>query len=122
MGRKPKKVVEQAEERDDEIITEDSLREQIITKLLKKASSTKEINQSEIYDAFEEQEIVLSDEDVEEVMARFAKKGIEVISDTDEDEEMDEPSLDSVDDSDIDLDENPDDDYLLDEEIGDDEE
>ena len=122
MGRKPKKVVEQAEERDDEIITEDSLREQIIIKLLKKANATKEINQSEIYDAFEEQEIVLSDEDIEEVMARFAKKGIEVISDTDEDEEMDEPSLDSVDDSDIDLDENPDDDYLLDEEIGDDEE
>ena len=91
----------------DEIPTLD----QIKNKLLKKAKAQGYIDQSEIYEQLNNYEL---DEDaVTDLINFFAEKEVQVIN---EDEEDEEDSLDDIDERDINLDENPDDSLLDDDE------
>lgn len=83
---------------------------EIEAKLLKKAKATGTIEQSEIYDALSDFEI--DDETINELLDFFATNGIKVL--TGEEDEK-ETELDDLDDSDIDLDKLPDDDFYDDE-------
>ena len=85
---------------------------EIEKKLLKKAKASGTIEQTEIYDALSDYEI--DDEAVNELMQFFKDNNIKVI--TDEDDNVEAESLDDVDDADINLDEEPGDDFLLDDE------
>ena len=91
----------------DEIPTLD----QIKNKLLKKAKAQGYIDQSEIYEQLNNYEL---DEDaVTDLINFFAEKEVQVIN---EDEDEEEDSLDDIDERDINLDENPDDSLLDDDE------
>ena len=83
---------------------------EIEAKLLKKAKPTGTIEQSEIYDALSDFEI--DDETINELLDFFATNGIKVL--TGEEDEK-ETELDDLDDSDIDLDKLPEDDFYDDE-------
>ncbi len=80
---------------EDDIETVESIKK----KLIKRAKEEGEIEQAEIAEAFERYD--LTDEDVENMIEEFRKKGINVISDKDEDEisdiEFDEGNLDADD-------------------------
>ena len=105
----PTKVKKAKKETDilDDIPTLD----QIKNKLLKKAKAQGYIDQSEIYEQLNNYEL---DEDaVTDLINFFAEKEIQVISEDDEEEEN---SLDDIDEKDINLDENPDDGLLDDDE------
>lgn len=76
--------------------------EEMEKKLLKKAKSTETIEQSEIYDAFQNYE--LDDETIDDIVTFFEDNGITVLTDADsDDEDEDLDSIDEIDDSKIDL-------------------
>lgn len=80
--------------------------DKILDKLAKKAEEQEEpLEQSEIYDILAQYE--LDDDSVSKMMDYFKEKGIEI--DSGEDDEVD--SLDEIDDSNINLNEEPDDDF-----------
>ena len=95
-----KKKVKTIYDDDGEILSLDDIK----NSLLKKAKSSGILDQSDIYDAFSQYE--LDDDTIVDLMNFFREKGIEVISD-EEDEDAD---LDDFDESKINLDEEPDDD------------
>ena len=84
--------------------------QQIEQQLLKKSKSSGTIEQSDIYDALNSYE--LEDVDIDELMEFFRNNGIEVIS---EDEDLDSEEEEEFDESKINLDEEPDDDFFGDE-------
>ena len=95
-----KKKVKTIYDDDGEILSLDDIK----NSLLKKAKTSGIIDQSDIYDAFSQYE--LDDDTIVDLMNFFKEKGIEVISD-EEDEDAD---LEDFDESKINLDEEPDDD------------
>ena len=82
--------------------------QQIESQLLKKSKATGTIEQNDIWDALNAYEI--EDDVVEELMAFFKENNIEVISDEDEEEEEEE----EFDESKMNLEEDPDDDFFAD--------
>ena len=80
------------DDEDDDLESVDSIKK----RLMKRAKEEGEIEQAEIAEAFERYD--LTDEDVENLIEEFRKKGINVISDKDEDDisdiDFDEASLD----------------------------
>jgi len=94
---------------DGEILSLDKIKEQLV----KKAKINGSIDQSDIYDAISGYEI--DDETLEDLIAYFRSKNIEVTSVDSEDEDEDEEP-DDIDFSKINLDEEPDDDDLYEEE------
>ena len=88
---------------DGEILSLDDIK----NSLLKKAKSSGILDQSDIYEAFAQYD--LDDDTIVDLMNFFKEKGIEVISDEDDnDEDLDE----DFDESKMNLDEEPDDDFF----------
>ena len=83
--------------------------QQIENQLLKKSKATGTIEQNDIWDALNAYEI--EDDVVEELMTFFKEHNIEVISDEDEEEEEEEEDFDE---SKMNLEEDPDDDFFAD--------
>ncbi|HHT67092.1 MAG TPA: RNA polymerase sigma factor RpoD [Erysipelotrichaceae bacterium] len=92
-----KKTTKTIYNEDGEILSLDDIK----NNLLKKAKSTGSIDQSDVYDALSSFEV--DDDTVNELMDFFREKGVEVISDEEEeefDEEFDESKLNLEDDTD----------------------
>ena len=98
-----KKKVKTIYDDDGEILSLDDIKEN----LLKKAKNSGIIDQSDIYDALSQFD--LDDDTVVDLMNYFKEKGIEVISD---DEDSDDEDFEDFDESKMNLDEEPDDDFF----------
>ena len=106
---KKKKVLKTFTDEDGEILSIDDIKKS----LLKKAKSSGIIDQGDIYDALSQYE--LDDDTIADLINFFKENGIEVI--TDEDDEDDE-EFEDFDESKINLDEEPDDDFFAEEDSG----
>ena len=104
-----KKKVKSIYDDDGEILSLDDIKES----LLKKAKNSGILDQSDIYDALSQFE--LDDDTILDLMNYFKEKGIEVISD--EDDEADD-DFEDFDESKMNLDEEPDDDDFFAEDDG----
>ncbi len=100
----PKKVGKKSSDDMDDIKSMDEIK----ASLLKKAKSSGSIAQSEIYDALNQYD--LEDNDVDDLIAFFKEQEIEVIDDSDDEEEED--GIDSISDEDIDFSKEPQDDFF----------
>ena len=100
-----KKKVKSIYDEDGEILSLDDIK----SSLLKKAKSSGIIDQSDIYDALSPYDI--DDDTVVDLINFFKENGIEVISD----EEDDDEDFEDFDESKINLDEEPDDDFFAEE-------
>ena len=98
-----KKKVKTIYDDDGEILSIDDIKES----LLKKAKNSGIIDQSDIYDALSQFD--LDDDTILDLMNYFREKGIEVISD---DEDSDDEDFEDFDESKMNLDEEPDDDFF----------
>ena len=101
-----KKKVKTILDDDGEILSLDDIK----NSLLKKAKSSGIIDQSDIYDALSQFE--LDDDTISDLITFFKDNGIEVISDEEEDSDED---FEDFDESKINLDEEPDDDFFAEE-------
>ena len=101
---KKKKKAKTIFDDDGEILSLDDIK----NSLLKKAKSSGIIDQSDIYDALSQYEI--DDDTVIDLINFFKDNGVEVI--TDDDEEDDDEDFEDFDESKIELDEEPDDDFF----------
>ena len=101
-----KKKVKTIYDEDGEILSLDDIK----NNLLKKAKSSGIIDQSDIYDAFSQYD--LDDDTVSDLINFFKDNGIEVVSDEEDDEDED---FEDFDESKINLDEEPDDDFFAEE-------
>ena len=108
-----KKKVKSIYDDDGEILSLDDIK----ASLLKKAKNSGILDQSDIYDALNQFD--LDDDTIMDLMNFFKEKGIEVISDEDEDNDDD---FEDFDESKINLDEEPDDDDFFAEDDGETEE
>ena len=102
---KKKKKAKNIYDDDGEILSLDDIK----NSLLKKAKSSGIIDQSDIYDALSQFE--LDDDTISDLIIFFRDNGIEVITDEDDDDE----DFEDFDESKMNLDEEPDDDFFADE-------
>lgn len=109
---KKKKAMKSIVDEDGEILSIDEIKKS----LLKKAKSSGIIDQSDIYDALSQFE--LDDDTVADLINFFKENGIEVITDDDDEDE----DFEDFDESKMNLDEEPDDDFFAEEDGNEDEE
>ncbi len=105
LDKKKKKKANNIYDDDGEILSLDDIK----NSLLKKAKSSGIIDQSDIYDALSQFE--LDDDTIADLINFFRDNGIEVITDEDDDDE----DFEDFDESKMNLDEEPDDDFFADE-------
>ncbi len=119
-GRPKKEVTEKEVKKSKSKLNSEDIKtlEEIEKNLFKKCKKDGFINQSEIYDALNDYE--LDDNAVDELIAFFANSDIKVVNeDEDEEEDLEEEDFDE---SKIKLDEEPDDDFFSDAEMGEEDE